>query len=163
MTDRRKRISYLAGAIDAVADKGLGWRKIFAVALAEIGVGAVIPNEKEEQRLPAKRICALKSKKDLRAFREIFRKNILLPDLAAMDACDIVIVRWDGEAIAGTAHECGRAFMRQQSVLLVTPRPFNEVPSWLLACTEKEFHTLEELIKYLKKTKRVKRRKKVRE
>lgn len=160
---RRKRIAYLAGAIDAVADRGIGWRKEFAIALAEVGVGAVIPNEKEEQRLPAKLLGKLKNKKDLREFRDMFRKHILLPDLAAMDACDMVVVRWDGEAIAGTAHECGRAFMRRQQVLLVTPRAFNEVPSWLLACSEKEFHTLDELVEYLKRTRRAKRQRKVRE
>lgn len=158
---RRKRMVYLAGAIDAVTDRGIGWRKEFAAALAEIGVGAIIPNEKEEQRLPAKLVNKLKAKRDLSEFRKTFRKHILLPDLAAMDACDLVVVRWDGEAIAGTAHECGRAFMRQQPVLLVTPRPFNEVPSWLLACSVREFHTLEELIKHLKKTKHTKRQRKV--
>jgi nucleoside 2-deoxyribosyltransferase len=160
---RRKRIVYLAGAIDAVTDRGIGWRKEFSAALAEIGVGAVIPNEKEEQRLPAKLLSKLKAKRNLVEFRRMFRKHILLPDLAAMDACDMVVVRWDGEAIAGTAHECGRAFMRRQPVLLVTPRPFNEVPSWLLACSEREFHTLDELIDYLKRTKPARRRKRVRE
>lgn len=160
---RRKRMVYLAGAIDAVTDRGIGWRKVFAAALAEIGVGAIIPNEKEEQRLPAKYLGKLKAKKDLREFRKMFRKHILLPDLAAMDACDMVVVRWDGEAIAGTAHECGRAFMRRQPVLLVTPRPFNEVPSWLLACTVREFHSLEELVACLKGMKQAKGKKRTRE
>jgi nucleoside 2-deoxyribosyltransferase len=160
---RRKRIVYLAGAIDDAADRGLGWRKEFMIALAEIGVGAIIPNEKEEQRLPSGLVSRLKAKKNLEKFRKLFRKHIMLPDLAAMDACDMVVVRWDGEAIAGTAHECGRAFMRGQPVLLVSPRPFSEVPNWLLACTEMEFHTLDALIDYLKEMKLAKKRKKMRE
>lgn len=146
---RRKRVAYLAGAIDAVADRGLGWRKEFAAALAGIGVDAIIPNEKEEQRLPAGLMSKLKTGTDLSEFRRLFRKHIILPDLAAMDACDMVVVRWDGEAIAGTAHECGRAFMRRQPVLLVTPRPFIEVPNWLLACSVGEFHTLGDLVAFL--------------
>jgi nucleoside 2-deoxyribosyltransferase len=158
MTRRRKRIAYLAGAIDAVVDRGLGWRKTFAVALAEIGVGVVILNDMEEKELSPAQVMALKAKDDLTEFKRTFRKHILRPDLAAMDACDMVVVRWDGEAIAGTAHECGRAFMRGQPVLLVTPRPFVGVPHWLLACCDKEFHTIDELVEYLRtrKTRKVK-------
>jgi nucleoside 2-deoxyribosyltransferase len=160
---RRKRIAYLAGAIETAVDRGLGWRKEFAAAFAKIDVGAVIPNEKEEQRVPAGLLGRLKAKRDLGKFKRMFRRHILLPDLAAMDACDMVVVRWDGEAIAGTAHECGRAFMRHQPVLLVTPRAFSEVPGWLLACSEREFHTLEELVGHLKGTKSARGRKRVRE
>ena len=154
MTRRRKRIAYPAGAIDAVADRGLGWRKVFAAALAEIGVGVVIPNDMEEKELTPTQVAALKAKEDLGEFKRMFRKHIILPDLAAMDASDMVIVRWDGETIAGTAHECGRAFMRGQRVLLVTPRSFVDVPNWLLGCCEKEFHSVVELIEHLKRTRR---------
>lgn len=152
MTRRRKRTSYLAGAIDSVIDRGLGWRKAFAVALAEIGVEVVIPNDLDENKLIPTQVAALKAGEDLGKFKRVFRKHIILPDLAAMDACDMVIVRWDGETIAGTAHECGHAFMRGQPVLLVTPKPFIEVPNWLLGCCEKEFHSVGELVEYLKQT-----------
>jgi nucleoside 2-deoxyribosyltransferase len=157
MTRRRTRISYLAGAIDTVADRGLGWRKRFANALAKVGIGVVIPNDIEEKELPPAQMMALKVK-DVDEFKRTFRKHIIRPDLAAMDACDMVVVRWNGEAIAGTAHECGRAFMRGQPVFLVTPRSFLKVPSWLLACCDKEFHTIDELVEYLRtrKTRRVK-------
>jgi nucleoside 2-deoxyribosyltransferase len=156
-------MAYLAGAIDTVADRGLGWRKVFAAALAEIGVGVVIPNDMEEDKLPPGQVGVLKTQQDLGEFKRMFRKHIILPDLAAMDGCDMVVVRWDGEAIAGTAHECGRAFMRGQPVLLVTPRPFNEVPNWLLACSDREFHTVGELVEYLAKAKCPRRPRKVAE
>jgi len=149
---RRKKIAYLAGAIDRVADRGLGWRRIFAAALAEIGIGTVIPNDIEEQKLSSAQIAELKSKNDLEEFKRMFRKHIIVPDLAAVEACDLVIARWDGESIAGTAHECGEAHLRGQKVLLVTPRPFVEVPNWLLASVDKEFHTLDELLAYLTET-----------
>lgn len=163
MTRRRKRIAYLAGAIDRVADRGIGWRKAYAVALAEIGIGAVIPNDFEEQKLTPMKVNELKAQDDLGEFKRVFRKYILLPDLAAVEACDMVIVRWDGEAIAGTAHECGDAHMRGQPVLLVTPRPFVEVPHWLLACVDKEFHTMEELVAYLAKARCPRRQRRARE
>ena len=160
MVERRKKIAYLAGAIDRVADRGLEWRNIFSAALAEIGVGAVIPNDlNEKQALSPAQICDLKTSGELEEFKRMFRKNIMFPDLATMDACDMVIVRWNGEFIAGTAHECGRAFMRGQPVLLVSPRPFAEVPNWLLACCSKEFHSLEELSIYLKTYKKPMRKK----
>jgi nucleoside 2-deoxyribosyltransferase len=146
-----RRKAYLAGAIEQVADRGLGWRREFATALAGIGVDSVIPNDEEERRLPVRIPQGMKTKRDLGEFKTIFRQRVILPDLAVMDSCDMVVVRWDGEFIAGTAHECGHAFMRGQPVLLVTPGAFSEVPDWLLACSSMEFHTLGELIDHLKK------------
>jgi len=163
MTRRKKRIAYLAGAIDRVADRGIVWRKAYAVALAKIGVDTVIPNDFEEQRLTPMRINELKAQEDLGEFKRVFRKYIIMPDLVAVEACDMIVVRWDGESIAGTAHECGDAFLRGQQVLLVTPRPFIEVPHWILACVNKEFHTLEELVEYLSKARCPRRSRKVKE
>lgn len=143
----KKKIVYLAGPIDSVSDRGIGWRREFASALIEIGVETILPND-IECKLD---LCQLKTK-SLDDFKKAFRQNVILPDLAAMDFCDAVVVRWDGEFIAGTAHECGRAFMRKQPVMLVTPRSFIEVPNWLLACCSVEFHTLDELVEYLRTT-----------
>jgi nucleoside 2-deoxyribosyltransferase len=157
MTRCKKQVIYLAGAIDTVADRGLGWRRLFEAALIKIGIDVIVPNDMEEQKLPPQHVVKLKAKKDLHEFKCMFRKHIILPDISAMDSCDMVVVRWDGESIAGTAHECGHAFMKGQPVLLVTPREFGTVPNWLLACCEREFHTLRGLIKHLKTRKTQKR------
>jgi hypothetical protein len=154
----RKRTAYLAGAMDAVPDRGIGWRKVFASALAGIGIGTIIPNDLEGKKLSPGQVVALKAKEDLGEFKRLFRRGIICPDLEAMDGCDMVVARWDGEAIAGTAHECGRAFMRGQPVFLVSPKAFAEVPNWLLACCEREFHCVDDLVGHLKRT-RMRRRK----
>lgn len=145
----KKITAYLSGAIDMVADRGVQWRKDFATALDEIDIKALIPNDIDiDDGLP-ERIKELKNRRNLKKFKKVYRKSIVIPDLLAVSACDIVIVRWDGETTVGTFHECGQAFTDNQPLFLVTPRPFTDVPNWLLAIVDKEFHTIEELTKYL--------------
>lgn len=154
MAKRRKpkMTAYLAGAIEATDDEGRTWREHYCQALAKSGVEGWIPNDLNlEHELTMEQWTVLKAKDDLSEFKGEFRKRIIGPDIAAVDAADIIIVRWDGERTTGTAHEVGRAYMRGQMVYLVTPRPFREVPAWMLACVEAEFHDLEDLIKYLRK------------
>lgn len=147
---KSKMTVYLAGAIEATDDEGRTWREQYQKELAEIGIEAWIPNDLNfEHELTMEQWVVLKSKDDLTEFKTEFRKRIIGPDIAAVDAANIIIVRWDGERTTGTAHEVGRAFMRGQMVFLVTPRPFREVPAWMLACVEAEFHDLEDLKKYL--------------
>jgi hypothetical protein len=146
---KEKCRAYLSGAIDRSPDFGRAWRTEFTKALELINIKAVNTHDFEEKiNLPD--LNGLKCLEDLSKFKETFRTDIIFPDLFYMDSSNIVIVRWDGEFIVGTAHECGKAFMQHQPVFLVTPKQYNEVPSWLLACCEKEFHTLDELIEYLK-------------
>jgi nucleoside 2-deoxyribosyltransferase len=136
--------AYLAGAIEATDDKGRTWREHYRKELAAIGVDAWIPNDLNmEHELTMEQWIVLRSKDDLTEFKTEFRKRIIGPDIAAVDAADVIIVRWNGERTTGTAHEVGRAYMRGQMVYLVTPRPFREVPAWMLACVEAEFHDFE--------------------
>jgi len=150
----RRPIAYLAGGIDAVLDRGRGWRTEFAAGLAELGISAIIPNDLEERRITPEYIASLKARSALGPFRRIFRTKVMMPDMKALRSADMVVVRWDGEPIAGTAHECGDAFLRGQPVFLVTPRAFVEVPNWLLASSTKAFHTFEELAACLVRWKR---------
>lgn len=145
-----KMTVYLAGAIEYTDDEGRSWREEYQEELSKIGIEAWIPNDLNlEHELTMEQWMVLKSKDDLSEFKIEFRRRIIAPDIQAVDDADIIIVRWDGERTTGTAHEVGRAYMRGQMVYLVTPRPFREVPAWMLACVEAEFHELEQLTKYL--------------
>jgi len=145
-----KMTVYLAGAIEYTDDEGRSWREEYKKELAKIGIEAWIPNDLNlEHELTMEQWSVLKSRDDLTEFKTEFRKRIIKPDIDAVDAADIIVVRWDGEQTTGTAHEVGRAYMRGQMVYLVTPRPFREVAAWMLACVEAEFHELEQLTDYL--------------
>jgi nucleoside 2-deoxyribosyltransferase len=117
--------AYLAGAIEATDDEGRTWRERYRRELATIGVEAWIPNDLNlEHELTMEQWIVLRSKDDLTEFKTEFRKRIIGPDIAAVDAADVIIVRWNGERTTGTAHEVGRAYMRGQMVYLVTPPAF---------------------------------------
>ena len=150
---------YLAGAIEAADDEGRTWRERYKKEFDVVGLEAWIPNDLNlEHELTMEQWKVLKARDDLKEFKTEFRKRIIKPDIQAVDDADIIVVRWDGEQTTGTAHEVGRAYLRGQMIYLVTPRPFREVPAWMLACVEAEFHGLEQLTKYLHKRYKLRRK-----
>jgi len=127
---------------------GLNWRLEYAKVLKKLGMESVIPN-KEETYLTSQEELAEFKQNNIVAFVRVMRKLIEL-DLNFVETVDLIVVRWEGERMSGTIHEVGHAYIHNKPVYLVTSKPTIEVPGWFLACFSSVFHSLEELIDYLR-------------
>jgi nucleoside 2-deoxyribosyltransferase len=127
---------------------GLNWRLEFKKALTKLGMDSVIPN-KEETYITSQEELANFKKNNITAYIQVMRKLIDL-DLNFVETLDLIVVRWEGERMSGTVHEVGHAYEIKKPVYLVTSKSWEEVPGWFLACCSSMFHSLEELISYLK-------------
>jgi nucleoside 2-deoxyribosyltransferase len=155
MTIKKKKDSkknklrvYLAGPMEFAEGAGLNWRLEYKKALAKLKMESVIPNKEEKNIRGIKELDDFK-KNNITAYIQVMRKIIDL-DLNFVETLDFLVVRWEGERMSGTVHEVGHAYEIKKPVYLVTSKPWTEVPGWFLACCSSMFHSLDELIAYLK-------------
>ena len=139
---------YLAGPMEYAAGAGLPWRLEYKKALKKLDMDCVIPNKEEKNVRGIKDLDNFK-KNNITAYIQVMRKIIDL-DLNFVETLDFIVVSWEGERMSGTVHEVGHAYEIKKPVYLVTSKPWEEVPGWFLACCSSMFHSLDELIAYLK-------------
>jgi len=139
---------YLAGPMEFTADGGRAWREEYRDLLKEyLEVDCIIPEEEESLITNQKELNRLK-KENIFEYTELMRKIIDL-DLNFVDNVDMLIVRWEGEAMSGTIHEVGHAYEAGKPCYLVTSKPFHEVPGWFLATFTEIFESIACLMMFL--------------
>jgi nucleoside 2-deoxyribosyltransferase len=146
---KKQKTAYLAGAMESVADEGLGWRRKFSRVLKnKVNVKCIIPNDEEKnikKRVNMAKVKRTDPEKYLRVMREFIRM-----DLEFVESVDMIVIKWEGEATFGTVHEAGWAYQLKKPCYLITGIEEHKLPGWFYACCTKVFHSLDELIEHLK-------------
>ncbi len=132
---RRRRKSpraYLIGPIEYSPDHGLGWRQKLAEELKKLGIQAVLPNDYTSSVIANEFTFQQLKKVDIAAYREKMRQIIDI-DLGLVEQADLIICKYNGEKISGTAAEATYAYMRSIPTYLITDQPLESIPGWFLA------------------------------
>jgi nucleoside 2-deoxyribosyltransferase len=142
-----KFTAYLAGPMEYSSDAGLVWRKAYQKRLERAGIKCIIPNE-EESKVEGSSILKEIKSSNLPKYVEIMR-NIIKLDLELVDQANCLVVKWDGETIAGTIHEVGHAYEKGIPCFLVTRLTDQEIPGWFLALFDAVFAKPDDLAHHI--------------
>jgi len=148
MSNKNKKLAYLAGPMECDHNEGLNWRRTYEKTLGKVGIKCIVPNDEEKHIKKNINVKELK-KTDIDKYISIIREFIK-QDLKFVDTVDMIIVRWEGQPTAGTIHEVGHAFEQRKPCYLVSSLPNEDVLGWFLACFTKRFYSLKELVEFLK-------------
>ena len=148
--------TYLAGAMDRVADGGVGWRKKVTPLLEERGITVLDPCNKPvqvgiEDSLTREKIIKLKESGNYNKIREEYGVIRTL-DLRCIDVSDFVIASIDINVHAcGTYEEIAVANSQKKPVLIWCQQGKSAAPNWLFFMLPHQhiFGSLEDLIEYL--------------
>lgn len=127
---------YLAGAMDRVDDRGVGWREYITPFLVQLGVTVFNPLKKptsigleDENTHSIKKI--LKSNKDYDELASIM-KNIRAVDLRLVDISDFLIVNLDLDTHpCGTLEEIFLANRQKKPIIIHMVQGKHNAPDWL--------------------------------
>ena len=148
--------TYLAGAMDRVADGGIGWRSRITPILKAMGVTVLNPCDK-----PANvGVEDEKTRNNIESFKKTgrfdkIRKNygvIRTLDLRCVDISDFVIALIDTDVHAcGTYEEISVANSQKKPVLIWCRQGKEKAPNWLFFMLPHQhiFGSLSELLEYL--------------
>ncbi len=150
----RPRI-YLSGGMEYAANEGRDWRASLHTWLEENLAADVFNPNRESQKFFDRRYPGL----DFRALKRIdpARFQSIVAELVDLDCKEIalrseyVICFWDEGAMrgAGTKGELTMARYFGKPVYMVTAFPLQEIPGWVLGCTDKIFPSFEALQRFL--------------
>ncbi len=170
MSNPKKLMTYLVGAIEKADDLGVGWRREIRGFLEDLNLEVLDPTEFESKqlaglqpnRLPefyttlqGKKIKpthwhSLKAATEPHLYKRFIRymRRIIHYDLKIVTDCDFIIVKWDKAARlgAGSYHEMGKAFELGKDVYCVQE---TELPAWLSACCTEVFQSFDDLKDFL--------------
>ena len=148
---------YLAGAIDRVPDRGVGWRSEITPFLKDMGVVVFNPLDKptevgaEDDATHATK-ARLKSEgryDELAAMMKVIRTT----DLRLVDISDFLVVNLDIKTHpCGTLEEIFWANRQKKPILVRVEQGKSQAPDWLFGTIPHEmiFSTWEEIMDYLK-------------
>ncbi len=146
---------YLSGGMEYAENEGRDWRSILQNWLEERLSAVVFNPNRESQNYfdkhhPGLDFRALKHT-DPEAFRSIVRNLVDLDCSEIALRSDFVICFWDEGAMrgAGTKGELTMARYFGKPVYMVTAIPLQEIPGWVLGCTNRIFPTFEALQHFL--------------
>jgi hypothetical protein len=158
MNRLKNSIAYICGPIDALADRGVGWRGPIIEALKKLKVGILNPLDKSvfidnkiSELHTTNRKRALKNK-DYRTYADIM-KEVVRADLAMVDKSDFLIVYIDKDIhMCGSYHEIAIATLQRKPILILCKQGIDEIPPWLWGVVPHEyfFSTTQEVVNYLK-------------
>lgn len=148
--------TYLAGAMDRVADGGEGWRNRITPILKALGVTVLNPCDKPvevglEDAKTRSEIEYLKNVKNYSKIREIYGVIRTL-DLRCVDISDFIIASVDVDVHAcGTYEEITVANSQKKPVLVWCHQGKKNAPNWLFFMLPHEhiFGSLDALLEYL--------------
>ena len=148
---------YLAGAMDRVADGGVGWRQRIKLELTDLGIQWFDPTSKPidlgvEDEEARRQIHAAKLQGDYVRVAEII-KPIRLVDLRMIDLSHFLIVFLDRDNNGfGTIEEITLANREKKPVLICQEGGKQFAPNWLFGMIPHEhiFGCWEELISYVR-------------
>lgn len=132
----KKQRVYLAGAIDRVPDRGVGWREEIIPFLESLGAVVYNPltkpmsiGKEDENSYVLKR--SLKEKKDYEGLSHLMRV-IRSTDLRLVDVSDFLLVNLDIETHpCGTYEEIFRANRQKKPIIIRIKQGKQNAPDWL--------------------------------
>ena len=148
--------TYLAGAMDRVADGGVGWRNRISPILKSMGVTVLNPCDKPvevglEDEGTRGEIEFLKRNKQYDKIRKEYGVIRTL-DLRCVDISDFIIASIDTNVHAcGTYEEISVANSQKKPVLIWCQQGKKNAPNWLFFMLPHQhiFSSLDELLEYL--------------
>ena len=148
--------TYLAGAMDRVADGGVGWRNRISPMLKSMGVTVLNPCDKPvevgiEDSQTRGEIERLKSSRQYDKVRKTYGVIRTL-DLRCVDISDFIIASIDINVHAcGTYEEVSVANSQKKPVLVWCQQGKENAPNWLFFMLPHQhiFGSLDELLQYL--------------
>ena len=150
------RRAYLSGGMEYAADEGRDWRSEMQGWLErELGCEVFNPNHESDSyfraRHPGLNFRALKEQ-DIDGFRAIVKELVDRDCREIADRSAFVVCYWDESAQrgAGTKGEITIAHHFGKPVYLVTAMPPEQIPGWVLGCTDRIFGSFEALKRFLK-------------
>lgn len=147
---------YLAGAMDRVADRGMGWRSLITPFLQELGVTVFNPLNKpgdlgaEDEETHKKKVV-LKEQGKYDELSDVM-KTIRAVDLRLVDISDFLVVNLDlNTHPCGTLEEIFLANRSKKPVIVRMEQGKANVPDWLFGTLPHSmfFSTWEEVREYL--------------
>ncbi len=149
------KLVYLAGAIEHAPDGGRGWRQQFKeFVTGQLGLEVFDPCVQEINLLTSYEKQNLRAwkKSDPERFRGVIRRFVDNDLHQLVSNTLFVVCLWDEYASkgAGTAGEVTVAYLHNLPVYLVTARPVEVVPGWVLACATEIFQDFAQLKCWLK-------------
>ena len=131
---------YLCGAMDRVADRGIGWRKHIREDVKDLGITWLDPTRKpttcgmEDEEGRAGR-AEMKARGDFQAVTDAM-KPIRRIDLRMVDVADFLIVNLDMDVHAcGTYNEVTLATQQKKPIIFHIEQGVNQAPDWLFSMT----------------------------
>ncbi len=147
--------AYLSGGMEYALGEGAGWRGTMQSWLeSSLRHGVFNPNEESDRffaaRYPGLDVRALKSR-DVAGYTAIVRQLVDIDTRGIAERSTYVICLWDEGAAkgAGTKGELTIARFFGKPVYLVTRIEHQEIPGWVLGCTDHIFGSFDELKSFL--------------
>ncbi len=127
--------AYLAGPIDDIQDRGVGWRKDITKFLNKLKIGVLCPINKpigtqEDEGF----LEDVNSLKEQGRFEEAYQimKDVVADDYRMVDKADFVILYIDRDAhMCGSYHESALAVYQRKPVIICCKQGVENVPNWL--------------------------------
>ena len=146
--------AYLSGGMENAPDLGRAWRADISRWLSdELGHDVFNPVEVEHELLTDEELITFRGWRfnERDRFKATVRK-LIERDLNVIEtSVDYIICYWDNSVLkgGGTHGEVTTAYRLGVPVYLVVGMPFQEVSSWILGCSDKEFNSFDELKVFL--------------
>ena len=147
---------YLSGGMEYAANEGRDWRNDLQQWLeSELSCEVFNPNRESEayfrQHHPGLDFRALKER-DIAAFSAIVRLLVEKDCREIAERSAFVVCYWDDSAQrgAGTKGEITMARHFGKPVYMVTAVPAEQIPGWVLGCTDRIFDSFDSLKRFLK-------------
>jgi nucleoside 2-deoxyribosyltransferase len=149
--------TYLAGAMDRVADGGVEWRKRLTPSLQDLGITVLDPCNKPaklgvEDSQTRENIESYKNSRQYEKIREEYAVIRTL-DLRCVDISDFIVASIDTDIHAcGTYEEIVVANSQKKPVLVWCQQGKDKAPNWLFFMLPHQhiFGSIDELLAYLR-------------
>ena len=144
MNKLRNQRAYLAGAMDRVPDRGVGWRNYITPFLEELGVQVFNPLQKptniaQEDEIVAQHKRLLKKEGRYDELSALM-KEIRSVDLRMVDVSDFLVVNLDLQTHqCGTLEEIFWANRQKKPILIHMEQGKSNAPDWLFGTIPHEY------------------------
>ena len=150
MKHKKTRV-YLSGGMEYAKNEGIDWRlDLDAWIRKTLGHKVFNPNVESEKflahSLPNRNFRSLKST-DIETYSKIVKQFVSMDSKEIATRSDYVICYWDHGAQrgAGTKGELTIARYFKKPVYMVTRKPKEKIPGWVLGCVTKFFSSFGQL------------------
>jgi nucleoside 2-deoxyribosyltransferase len=143
---KKKKLVYLAGAIELSTDKGIGWREKITPVLQNLGYDIINPCQEQNTNDFSEDLKQAKFF-DIPTFRTAVQK-IITRDLQLILGCDLIICLWDGPS-SGTSGELTYAYANKIPIYTVETTRRPDTSNWIIGCSTEWFTNFSDLESFL--------------